>query len=281
MNIFKREKGQLNPIRRIMNYVVVPIYFAAVSAIIITAICLSYIDETRYTPVFIALLCFIALITAALLISIPFVRKKEILIEAAKYDFDFQSVEKKESYTFEQRILVGVGDTEPSPFDDLANKTIAVKGATKLEEILSSLHIREITPNEFSDEINPYISDLTDEYIYTNYEIEKANDGKVHVYEKSCLSFAEDCAHVNGEKFPYSSITATVNSVSVLNQVELSVIFKFGDYLCANAKLDKSIIAIIKQFNINVVNDGALNLLLTNKFNAFEQVLKYGKIKKY
>ena len=281
MNILKKEARQLNPIRRIINYVVVPIYLAAVSASIITAICLSYIDETRYTPVFIVLLCFIALITAALLISIPFVRKKEVLTEAAKYDFDFQNAEKKENYTFEQRILVGVADAESSPFEDLANKRVTVKGAAKLEEFLSSLHIRGITPHEFFNDINIDIADLTEESIYTYYEVEKTDNEKINIYEKFCLLFTSDCVCINGEKYPYSAVTATINSICVLNQVRLSVIFEFGENLCATAKLDKNIILILKQFNINVTNSGVLDLILSDKIQAFKQVLKYGKIKKY
>lgn len=264
-----------------MNHVVIPVYLATVVTAVITGICLMTVDERRYTVVFIVLLGIALLLTAALLISIPLIRKKEALIESAKYDFDFQSVEKKENYTFEQRILIGVADAAPSPFGDSINSTVEVKGADKLEEILSSYNIYEIAPVEFSDEINKYVSDLTYECEFTTYEIEKANDGKINIYEKSCLSFTGECVYVNDEKFPYSDINATVNSASVLNQVKLSVIFEFSDHLCAVARLDKNIISILKQFNINVTNSGALNLILSDKIKAFEQILKYGKIKKY
>ena len=93
----------------------------------------------------------------------------------------------------------------------------------------------------------------------------------MQIFEKSNLVFCSDYTYVNGKKYSYDSFTATVNSVRVLNQVQLSVIFEFGDYLCATARLDKNILA----------NDGALKLLLTDKLNAFTQVLKYGKIKNY
>ncbi len=113
---------------------------------------------------------------------------------------------------------------------------------------------------------------------FSHYETEVADSGAVQIFEKSNLVFCSDYTYVNGKKYSYDSFTATVNSVRVLNQVQLSVIFEFGDYLCATARLDKNILAILKRFPVKVTNDGALKLLLTDKLNAFTQVLKYGRI---
>jgi len=59
------------------------------------------VDEKRYTAIFLILCGFVGLLTAALLVSLPFVRKKDAISEAAKYDLDLESVEQKDKYEFE------------------------------------------------------------------------------------------------------------------------------------------------------------------------------------
>ncbi len=111
------------------------------------------VDEKRYTAVFLILCGFVGLLTAALLVSLPFVRKKEAISEAAKYDLDLESVEQKDKYEFEHRVLVGVAEINNPPFET-KDKTIRVTGNAKLEETLSSLRANGLTYTEIPADLD-------------------------------------------------------------------------------------------------------------------------------
>jgi len=84
--IIKNEKAEMNKIRFVVNYRIVPAYIFIVILILITISILMSIDEIKYTPLAITLFIIIAAITVILLISVPFVRKKEIDMEMRRYD---------------------------------------------------------------------------------------------------------------------------------------------------------------------------------------------------
>lgn len=95
-DIIQKEKEQMNPIRAKINFVIVPIYFSAM-IIILTAIgILLSIDVNKYTYLSLILLSIFVLMLIALLISVPIIRKKEVEIEANKYNFTIDKDEKSE-----------------------------------------------------------------------------------------------------------------------------------------------------------------------------------------
>jgi hypothetical protein len=99
LKAIKREKEQMNRIRYVMNYIVVPVFLA------VTAICIVIIgvtmstDEEKYTPLAIALFAFEGVVIVLLMISVPFVRRREIQLELSKYSFDDEA-EPKDEYLF-------------------------------------------------------------------------------------------------------------------------------------------------------------------------------------
>jgi len=58
------------------------------------------IDEQKYTPLAIILFCFIGLLMVLLLLSVPFVRNREIEIELSKYNFEDECPQSIEEYKF-------------------------------------------------------------------------------------------------------------------------------------------------------------------------------------
>lgn len=128
------------------------------------------VDEKRYTAVFLILCGFVGLLTAALLVSLPFVRKKEAISEAAKYDLDLESVEQKDKYEFEHRVLAAVAEINNPPFET-KDKTIRVTGNAKLEETLSSLRANGLTYTEITADLDFFVSDMSYEGEFSHYEI--------------------------------------------------------------------------------------------------------------
>ena len=130
-DLMLEEKKEMNPIRFKMNYIIVPIFLLfTIMCIAIILITLS-INEEKYTPLAIVLFCAIGLFMLGLLVSIPFVRKKEIILEMGKYDFsldncniDFYSIKSIEGEKF---IFKKTGITIKGieyPYDSFCNSLI-------------------------------------------------------------------------------------------------------------------------------------------------------------
>ena len=100
LDLVKAERRMMNPIRFRMNYVVVPIFFTVTVTCILVGAVLISIDETRYEGAFIGIMVLVGVLMAALLASVPFVRRKEIAIELAKHDYDTSTVEDRDTYEF-------------------------------------------------------------------------------------------------------------------------------------------------------------------------------------
>lgn len=92
MDQIRHEKSQMNRIRFVVNYLVVPLYLAAGAIVVIVGYVLMTIDEQKNEPVFIALLIMFGVITVALLISVPFIRRIEIATEIRKHNYDISGV---------------------------------------------------------------------------------------------------------------------------------------------------------------------------------------------
>lgn len=97
LDVIKKEKKEMNSIRFRMNYIIVPLFLIFMIVILtIIGITLS-INEEKYTPLAIVLFSIFGVGIIGLLVSVTFVRKKEIKIELAKYDFTINN-EMKEKY---------------------------------------------------------------------------------------------------------------------------------------------------------------------------------------
>jgi len=99
-DIMKFEKENMNKIRYITNYRIVPAYAGLVMVCLAIVGILMEMDETRYTPTAIGIFVFIGVVTIGLLSATPLVRKKEIEAEMNRYDFDIAGVEAKNIYDF-------------------------------------------------------------------------------------------------------------------------------------------------------------------------------------
>lgn len=98
--ILKQEKQEMNKIRAIVNYNVVPIVLIVTFVFLTTIFITMEINEEKYTVLSIILFSVLGLIYASLLISVPFIRKKELEIELSKYNFDIDD-DIKEEYIIE------------------------------------------------------------------------------------------------------------------------------------------------------------------------------------
>lgn len=94
--LLKKEKEEMNKIRAVVNYTIVPISLVIIFSILITNLILLTINEERYTTLAIILFIIVGIILISLLISSFFVRKKEIKLELSKYDFTVDKESKKE-----------------------------------------------------------------------------------------------------------------------------------------------------------------------------------------
>ena len=100
LNLIKREKSKMNSIRFIFNYyVAMPVLAfgilgAAVSAVFMT------IDEAKYLPILIAYFGILVLAIIGLLIASPIIRKREIMLEISKLDFEIDCIDDRNEFEF-------------------------------------------------------------------------------------------------------------------------------------------------------------------------------------
>lgn len=94
--LLKKEKEEMNKIRAIVNYTIVPITLVIIFSIFIINLILLTIDEEKYSTLAIILFIVVGIILMSLLISSFFVRKKEVKIELSKYDFTIDNEPEKE-----------------------------------------------------------------------------------------------------------------------------------------------------------------------------------------
>lgn len=107
LKIFKQEKQEMNKIRAIINYTVVPIVLISTVIILATIFILMEINKEKYTVLSIILFSVLGLIYTLVLLSIPFIRKKELEIEISKYNFDIDD-DVKEEYIVESTSTIPV-----------------------------------------------------------------------------------------------------------------------------------------------------------------------------
>ena len=95
----KLEKHYMNPDRYRMNYQIMPCYALFCVICLALGLLLMEIDDSKFAPLFIGLLVLVGIASAWLLTTVPKMRKKELVTELERYDFDDASVPKQTQYT--------------------------------------------------------------------------------------------------------------------------------------------------------------------------------------
>jgi hypothetical protein len=101
-----------------MNYRIVPLYLISMVVILTIIGVIMSLDEAKYTPAAIALFILFGVLSVLLLLSVPFVRKKEIAIEMESYDFNKIENENRSIYDYSNE------DEELSLFFDSSGMTL-------------------------------------------------------------------------------------------------------------------------------------------------------------
>ena len=99
-DIMNLEKANMNKIRYIVNYRVLPIFGIVTVALLVTVSILMTIDEDKYTPAAIAIFVFLGVLMVGVLISVPYTRRAELAIEMKRYDFDVSNLYPRQVYDF-------------------------------------------------------------------------------------------------------------------------------------------------------------------------------------
>ena len=99
-NLIAIEKMQMLPWDFAVSYVVTPVYLAACIALTIAFGILMELDSQTYLTHGLVCLGTFAFITAAMLISVPILRRKTLNFELNRYDFDYSAEEAQELYDF-------------------------------------------------------------------------------------------------------------------------------------------------------------------------------------
>ena len=278
----KEEKKRLNPIRRTVNHVIIPIYCAACFAMLVPMICLMEIDEQKYLPVFLALVGVFVLLTAALLISIPFTRKKEVAIELNKYDFDAKSAKPRDEYSFVQADLAATFPLSSSPFAEFKNGNATFSGTGGLRELLDYYGLN-IESGKLNNSIPDYgaavVSDYTEDARYTDFYADAHDEGELKIYASATVVINQDGISVNGAKFGFEKAHAEIITYNFLMHVQIYLSFTFEDEeLTVSLRLSKDGLAIIDKFSITVENRELLDFILNDPQTAFDEILKRGRI---
>ncbi len=98
--ILAYEKSVMAPVRFRVNYIITPVYLIVSFGLMIAFGVLMDIDEVKYLPYGLMILGFFVLITIGLLISVPLVRRREILYSLSFYDFDETQADEQDTYDY-------------------------------------------------------------------------------------------------------------------------------------------------------------------------------------
>lgn len=99
-DIITIEKTQMLPSNFIFSYIVVPIYILLTISLLVAFGVLMQIDDNKYILHGIIIVAVFALMSIALLASVPFVRKSAIKKELDRYNFDTATVQPRELWDF-------------------------------------------------------------------------------------------------------------------------------------------------------------------------------------
>jgi len=95
-----QEKKELNHIRFVMNYIIVPAYIGLMILLMGGMGVLMSIDPVKFETTSFVLIGLFGLISVLLVASVPYVRNKEIEIELSRYEFSISPENQKAVYLF-------------------------------------------------------------------------------------------------------------------------------------------------------------------------------------
>ncbi len=254
----KERKRRFNPIRRTVNCVIIPIYCATCFALLVPMICLMEIDDQKYLPVFLACIGLFVLLTAALLISIPFTRKKEVAIELEKYDFDAKSAEPRDKYFFVQADLAATFPLSSSPFSEFNNGNATFSGADGLRRLLDYYGL-DIESGKLHNPIPEYgaasVGDYSEDARYTDFYADAHDERELKIYASHTVIINGDGMSVNGVRFNLENAHAEIITFNYLMHVHIYLNFTFEyEELTVSLRLSKDVLAISDKFSIPVEN---------------------------
>lgn len=279
----KQEYSILSPTRRIINYIIVPVYLLYTVVFVALSLILMNIDENKFLIVFLILGGIFLALTAALLLSLPFVRKKELADEMARYDFDVAGAEVKEQYVYNKVEPIATFTVEKSPFDEMAIDNIKYSGTAGLNKILERYGLdrtnAQLTKHYYDNTVKCSINDYSEHAEFTDFYAELCGEDKLQIFSSYCVKIDEVGIEVNGHHLGFDKAHAAINVYNMLLHVEIFLLITFEDCeLGVALKLDKDVVAMLDRFSIRVENRKILNFILDNKREAFAAILKRGKI---
>lgn len=297
-DIVRDEKRQMNPIRRKMNYTLLPVLLAVFLACVIVGIVLMTIDEEKYAIPFVIVVTggFLPILLAVFLVN-PLVRKKEAQIEADKFDFDKPYEGDFEKAEFETEWKMPGYEFEAAVFSEF-DGTVEAQGIHELEgrlhDLLDEREFQIVEPETLADPDDIILVDNTEEQRLPRFRLSVTTTDKtrVSVTAKASIVFDENGMMVNGEFFPYSDISVYVQTGSHLMRANVYLLFEVADktktpnghytpaLLSLRIRLDKRLVRLVEKFGLSVQNNDIYHYLLTHKKDAFLQILKYGTIRK-
>lgn len=151
-DLIRLEKKNMNSIRYFVNYRIVPLYVLLAAGMLVAFGILMGIDEERFLTIGLCLLGAITLLTVSVLISVPFVRNKEIYIEMSRYDFDLSDEAYQDVYDFSSEELCLRFDKNAMYLDGKCywynHLTINVVASNFLQRILLAICFKTDADNE-------------------------------------------------------------------------------------------------------------------------------------
>lgn len=278
----KEERQRLNSIRKKINYVVLPVYVVSCVALLVPMIWLMEIDDEKYLPVFLALFGVFVLMTAALFISLPFIRKKEAAIELEKYDFHLKSAEPRGEYVFGYSELAATFPLSPSPFEEFKNENATFSGTSGLRKLLDYYGIN-IESGKLYNYVPEYgavsVGDYTEDARYTNFYAKTHGESELEIYDSYTVVINENGLSVNDIRFSLENARVKITTLNLFMQVHIYLNLLFEEEeLYVSLRLSKDVLAIIEKFSISVENRKLLDFIINDPQTAFKEILKRGRI---
>lgn len=283
LKYIKQEYSALSPTRRILNYIIVPVYLLYIVVFVALSLILMNIDENKFLIAFLILAGIFLALTTAILLSLKFVRKKELADEMARYDFDVAGAEVKEQYVYNKDEPIATFTVERSPFEEMSIHSTKYSGTAGLNKISERYGLdrtnAQSTKNYYDNTVKCSINDYSEHAEFTDFYVALCGEDKLQIFSSYCVKIDECGIEVNGHHLGYEKAHATINVYNMLFHVEIYLLIMFEDCELGIAlKLDKDVVAMIKRFSIRVENREMLDFILDNKKEAFAAILKRGKI---
>lgn len=122
------------------------------------------------------------------------------------------------------------------------------------------------------------------DFVESNGNLIYEFDDKSGACTRNVIEFKEDKIIINKKQFDYENCSVMVVTSNYLLRININVFFEIsnedGYEFNIPIKLDGSLIKMIKERNIKVLNKETYEYIINNKEKAFYQIIKYGHIRK-